>query len=306
MDRGPTSLNQHMFSHFLQKAFATPAKMASKIILGSGIALITGAASGIGRETAFAFAEAAVDGVAFADINEHGAQESAKESRRYATNPNYRCISIHVDICNEESVQKMVDTTIKEFGRIDYSVNSAGIGNTSGAVMLNLKADFFSKIMDINVRGTMLCNREVARAMSKQEPLTYVSSRHGSRTLGRGSIVNLASVNSFIAVPGMMPYTTSKHAVVGVTKSAALDCAQFHVRVNSVCPSWTDTAMMQASLVRVPSLGQLIKTASPLGRAANPEEVADCILFLCSPSASYVNGASLLIDAGLSLTAHVI
>ncbi|KAI1745443.1 NAD(P)-binding protein [Xylaria scruposa] len=279
--------------------------MASKILLGSGIALITGAASGIGRETAFAFAEAGVTGVAFADLNEQGAQAAAEESKTYATNGDYRCIAIHVNICDEDSVQKMVDTAVKEFGRIDYCVNSAGIGNTSGAVMPNLKVDFFSKIMDINVKGTMLCNRAVARAMAQQEPLTYTSRRYGTRSLGRGSIVNLGSTNSYVAVPGMMGYTTSKHAVIGVTKSAALDCAQFHIRVNALCPAWVDTPMMQASLVRVPTLGQLIKTASPLHRAAIPEEVADCIVFLCSPSASYINGAGLLVDAGLSLTAHV-
>ncbi|KAI1498149.1 hypothetical protein F5X99DRAFT_394395 [Biscogniauxia marginata] len=124
----------------------------------------------------------------------------------------------------------------------------------------------------------MLCVRAVAKVMSGQEPLTYTSSRHGTRSLGRGSIMNLGSINSYIAAPGMAPYIASKHAVVGITKSAAMDCMKHHIRVN---------------------------TATPLRRPAIAEEVADYIVFLCSPSASYINGTGLSIDSGITLTAHL-
>ena len=141
--------------------------------------------------------------------------------------------------------------------------------------------------------------------MKKQEP-RYYNGRHGSRSIGRGSIVNVASVYSFIATPGLMSYVASKHAIMGLTKSAAIDNVKDDIRINAVCPAWVDTPMMQASLKRVPQLDQLIKTASPLHRAATVEEVADCIVFLSSSSASYVNGTGLVVDAGATLTAHVI
>lgn len=204
------------------------------------------------------------------------------------------------------------------------------MGNVSGAMTPNIKVDGFSKTIETNVLGTMLCVRAVSKAMAGQEPLTH-QGRRGSRDLGRGSIVNLGSVSSYCAAPGMMPYTASKHAVVGITKTAgksffyrasfrdllfpsssrlvdtgaaAIDNVKNGIRVNAVCPSWVDTPMMQASMERTPPLGGIIKAASPLGRAADPEEVADYIVFLCSPSASYINGTGLIIDAGLTLTMH--
>ncbi|KAI5917479.1 hypothetical protein F4810DRAFT_696274 [Camillea tinctor] len=279
--------------------------MFSKISLDGGIALVTGAASGIGKETAFAFAEAGVTGVVFADANEQGAQDAAEKSILCAKNPNYRPIALKVDIASEDSVQAMVNTTVKEFGRIDYSVNSAGIGNISPALAPNIDVDVFCKTMEINIKGTMLCVRAVTKVMSSQEPVTYTSSRHGERSIGRGSIVNLASINSFIAPPGMAPYVASKHAVMGITKSAAMDCMKHHIRVNAVCPAFTDTNMMQASFQRVPGLETIVNTATPLRRPAVTEEVADYIIFLCSPSASYINGTGLVIDSGITLTAHL-
>lgn len=145
--------------------------------------------------------------------------------------------------------------------------------------------------------------------MAEQEPLTHTTLRHGTRSLGRGSIVNLGSINAYIGAPGMLSYATSKHAVIGITKSRvwmiAMDCTKSHIRVNAVCPSWVDTPMMQASLQRVPQLGQAIQTFSPLHRAATVEEVADYIVFLCSPSATYINGTGLCIDAGITVTSHV-
>ncbi|KAL8958782.1 MAG: hypothetical protein Q9193_004227, partial [Seirophora villosa] len=253
-----------------------------------GVALITGAAAGIGKETAFAFAEAGARGVVLADLNHDGANKVVEECKQFSKHPEFRAIAVKVDIVNEESVDAMVRSAMDEFGRIDYSVNSAGMGNVSGAMTPNIKVDGFSKTIETNVLGTMLCVRAVSKAMAGQEPLTH-QGRRGSRNLGRGSIVNLGSVNSYCAAPGMMPYTASKHAVVGITKTAAIDNVKNGIRVNAVCPSWVDTPMMQASMERTPPLGGIIKAASPLGRAADPEEVADYIVFLCSPSASYIN-----------------
>ncbi|KAI1098690.1 NAD(P)-binding protein [Jackrogersella minutella] len=251
--------------------------MASKLALNGGVALVTGAANSVEKETAFAFAEAGVE-----------------ESRKYAKHAQYRFVAIKVNVADEAN----------EFGRIDYSVNSAGIGDISDAITPNLQLDVFSKTTETNIKGTMLRVRAVIAAMAEQEPMNY-SSRHGTRSLGRGSIVNLGSVNSYVTVPGMLPYTVSKHAVIGITKSAAIDAFKSQIRVNAVCPSWVDTPMNHASLERVPQLAQIIKAVSPLQRVATTEEVVDYIVFLCSPSSSYINGTGLIIDVGATLTAHV-
>ena len=175
------------------------------------------------------------------------------------------------------------------------------VGNTSGAVTGHVKTEGFKKTIDTNVMGTMYFLRALTRVMSTQEPLS-ITTRYGERSLGRGSIVVLGSINSFIPAPGMLPYVTSKHAIIGLVKSAAMDNLQNHIRVNSVCPAWVDTPMMQASLQRVPALGAMIKKLSPLQRAAKPDEVANAVLFLTSSAASFVNGENLIVDAGTTLT----
>ncbi|KAI0388790.1 NAD(P)-binding protein [Xylariaceae sp. FL0594] len=290
--------------------------MATRLSLAGGTALVTGAAAGIGKETAFALAEAGVEGIVFADIDGKGAQNAAEESSsRYAKHPAYRAVAVKVDARDETSVRNMVDVAVKEFGRIDYSVNSAGMGNISGEMTPNVEAEVFRQTLETNITGTLLCIRAVAAVMAKQNPLQYndtnTSGRGGgdgarsrSRSLGRGCIVNLGSVNSYTAVPGMLSYTTSKHALIGLTKSAAIDCLKDHIRVNAVCPSYVDTPMMARALDRVPGLGDMIKQFSPLGRAATADEVADYVVFLCSPFASYINGTGLVVDAGATLTAH--
>ncbi|KAI1270007.1 NAD(P)-binding protein [Xylariaceae sp. FL1019] len=279
--------------------------MATKLTLDGGFALVTGAASGIGKESAFAFAAAGVQGVLFADIDVEGAKKAAEESKQYATSAKYRAEFVDVDVTSEESVKKMVALAKEKFGRIDYNVNSAGIGNPSLARTKHIKADVFRQTLETNVTGTMLCVKAVTGVMAEQEPRSY-KGRHGDRSLGRGSIVNLGSLNSYVAFPGTLSYTTAKHAVMGITRSAAMDCLSDQIRVNAVCPFYVDTPMMQKSIERVPPLGDMIKKVSPLERAATVDEVADYIVFLCSPSATYINGTGLAIDAGVTLTAQTV
>ena len=177
--------------------------------------------------------------------------------------------------------------------------------------------------MNVNVKGILICNRAMSKAMASQEPRT-IKSRNGTRDIGRGSIVNVASANSYIGLPGKTAYVTSKHAVMGITKSAgmlpsfpvdsellndrfavAIDNTPHRVRVNAVCPSWVRTPMLEEEIRLNPSVPDTIKAACPFGRIAEPEEVADVIVFLCSPGASYVTGTGLIIDAGLTLTLHL-
>lgn len=270
----------------------------------TGFALITGAASGIGRETGFSMAEAGVAGIVFADRNEQGARAAAEESKCYAQTPSYRAIAVAVDVTDPSSVQEMVDQTMKEFGRIDYNVNSAGVAMDVRDRIYDASIDEFDKIAAINTKGTMLCMRAVSKAMLTQESVKY-QSRNGERDLGRGCIVNLGSVNSYIAGPKSLPYISSKFAVLGMTKAAAFDCRAEGIRVNAVCPSFVSTPMMQHALNKSSNPEGVKQILGPVGRMAMPEEVAGMIIFLCSPASSYINGTGLLIDAGMSLTSHL-
>ncbi|CAN8097863.1 unnamed protein product [Discula destructiva] len=279
--------------------------MASKLTLDGGIALVAGAASGIGKETAFSFAEAGVQAVVFADLNEEGAAAAAEESKKYAKNAQYKAISVKVEISDEESVKNLFATAVKEFGRVDYAVNSAGIdlenfGSFTPAVDLGV----FTKTTDVVIKGALLFSGAAMRAMASQEPRKYTG-RHGERSLGKGSIVLLGSTNSVAAAPGMVSYVTAKHAIIGITKAAAVDALALKndIRVNTLCPSWVDTPMIHNAMKTNPILGPLIEAVTPLKRAAAPDEVADYIVFLCSPSASYINGTALAIDGGLTLPA---
>ncbi|KAJ4394905.1 hypothetical protein N0V93_004125 [Gnomoniopsis smithogilvyi] len=263
------------------------------------------AASGIGRETALAFAEAGAKGVIFADINLDGAQKAADESKQGARHVEYCALAIQLDIANDASVQSLVAAAVNEFGRIDYAVNSAGVDlEKYQSFTPALDIDVFDKSISINVRGAALFVRSLIGVMSKQEPPTYTG-RYGTRTLGRGSIVLLGSLNSLVPAPGMFAYTTGKHAILGIMKSAAVDALalQSGIRVNAVCPGFVDTPMAQECIKVNPVVGQAIAGISPLKRAAFPDEVADYIVFLSSPSASFINGTALPIDSGLSLPA---
>ena len=180
----------------------------------------------------------------FADLNDREAHAAAEQSKEIAQHSSYKGIAIRVDITDQASVDDMMQNVLKEYGRIDYCVHSAGvslffhfprpveptpakvdtanlqIANLSGAMTPNIKADMFARTLDTNVLGTMLVVRAVSKAMAAQEPRSYESRRYGTRSLGRGSIVLLGSISPYIAAPGMMPYTSSKHAVIGITKSA--------------------------------------------------------------------------------------
>ncbi|KAL2289326.1 hypothetical protein FJTKL_02329 [Diaporthe vaccinii] len=153
--------------------------------------------------------------------------------------------------------------------------------------------------MNINARGNLICMRAQAAAMLKQEPKTWTS-RNGTRNIGRGVIVNVASANSYVGLPGKASYTISKHASMATTKMAAMDHSPQGICVNAVCPTWVRT-----QLERNPEVRGMISAVVPIRRAAECEEVSDTIVFLCSPAASYINGTGLLIDAGVTTTVRL-
>ncbi|KAI0389317.1 oxidoreductase, partial [Xylariaceae sp. FL0594] len=259
---------------------------------------------GIGREAGFSLAEAGAAVIVFADKDEDTAKASSEESKKYASNKEYRTTIFQMNVQNEESVQAMVDFVVKEFGRLDYAVNAAGIDNGVPAPIAETDVNNFDAIMRINTRGNLLCVRAQAAAMLKQPSKTW-SSRNGIRDIGRGAIVNLASANSFAGLPSKGSYTISKHALTGITKMAALDHTGKGVRVNAVCPTWVRTPLLDVEMSKNPEVQGQISAMVPIKRAAECEEVSDVIAFLCSPAASYINGASVLIDCAVTTTARL-
>ncbi|KAF3025871.1 hypothetical protein E8E14_014811 [Neopestalotiopsis sp. 37M] len=269
-----------------------------------GVALVVGSGRGIGRDTAFSLAEAGARVVVFADMDLRTAETSSEESRKFATHKDYQTRVFEMNVQDEKSVQAMVDFVIEEFGRLDYAINVAGIGDGVHVPVAETDMQNFDSVMNINTRGNLLCVKAQVRAMRRQTPKTW-SSRNGERDIGRGVIINLGSANSYVGMPHKASYTVSKHASLAVTKTAAMDHAAEGIRVNAVCPSWVRTPMLDEELKQNPEVKDMIGAIVPIKRAAECDEVSDTIAFLCSPAASYINGTGLIIDAGSTTTVRL-
>ncbi|KAG9231660.1 hypothetical protein BJ875DRAFT_429301 [Amylocarpus encephaloides] len=269
----------------------------------TGAAYVIGA-SGIGRSCAIAFARFGASSLTLADINTESLQSVVKECQAQATNPAFQAEAVVVDVTSAASVEAAFHHAVSAFGRIDYCVNSAGIGVKTASETADADIEEFKKMLNVNTTGTFIVTRAMSAIMKTQE-LRLVDSCSPGRGATRGSIVNLGSASSFVATPNMIQYTVSKHAVIGITKSAALDNAAFGIRVNSVCPSWVDTPMIRKAMDDIPGLGKKIETAVPLGRIAMAEEVADAVIFLSSPRSSYTTGCNLILDGGTTLGTNI-
>ncbi|KAJ3561617.1 hypothetical protein NPX13_g8873 [Xylaria arbuscula] len=269
-------------------------------LLIDGVALITGAGSGIGSECCLAYAAEGARGVICADINETAAGLTARESESVATHPEYKALAVAVDVSDVASVDAMVQAAVETFGSIDYLVNSAGVGVQKPAPTEDADLDEMNRFWRVNVLGTLNCMKAVTKVMKKQAVRTCTS-RGRTRDVGRGVIINLGSANSYVPTPNILQYTTSKHAVLGLTRNAALDNAAHGIRVNAICPGWVETPMVDAAVAGDPNLSQMMKSIIPMGRIAKPEEIADAILFMTSPRSSYVTGVGWLVDGGTTL-----
>ncbi|KAI1470381.1 NAD(P)-binding protein [Daldinia caldariorum] len=262
--------------------------------------ILTG--SGIGRACALLFAKEGAAGVMVADLAVDAANDVVAECKAVATNSQFQAEAIQVDITQEDSVRRLMGRMIDVFKRMDYCVNCAGIGVQKAVDIAGMSLAEFQRFLDVNTVGMFLVTREASITMRAQEPQAVSQSSPGRGTT-RGAIVNLGSGSSMIATPGVLPYTASKHAALGLSKNSALDNASHGIRVNCVCPSWTDTPMVREAMSGVEGLSKFIETAVPIGRIAMPEEVADAVIFLCSPRSSYVTGCGFLVDGGTTLTA---
>ncbi len=242
-------------------------------------ALVTGAASGIGRASALALAR---EGAALcvSDINMEGAQETA----RLISAAGGQAIARLCDVADKSEVQAMVAAALTAFGKLDAAVNNAGISGHFDQRLHQADDETFERVIDVNLRGVWHCIKAELPPMLAQ---------------GSGAIVNIASVAGLIGAPKAADYTASKHAVVGITKSAALDYAKSGIRVNAVCPAYTDTAMVQGAIAGNPGMASIMARAIPMGRLGLAEEIAEAVVWLCSDASSFVTGHALVLDGGL-------
>lgn len=247
--------------------------------LESKSALVTGAGSGIGRASALALAREGA-AVCVSDINAAGAEETA----RLISAAGGRAIARPCDVTDKSDVQAMVAATVVAFGQLDAAVNNAGISGHFHQRLHEADDETFERVIDVNLRGVWHCMKAELPPMLAQ---------------GNGAIVNIASVAGLIGAPKAADYTASKHAVVGITKSAALDYAKSGIRVNAVCPAYTDTAMVQGTIAGNPVMASIMTRAIPMGRLGLAEEIAEAVLWLCSDASSFVTGHALVLDGGL-------
>ncbi|GAP88226.1 putative NAD -binding protein [Rosellinia necatrix] len=264
----------------------------------SGYALVVGGGSGIGRACALLLAKEGAAGVMIGDIAFEAATNVVAECETLATNSSFRAGAVRIDVTSEDSVRDAFQQTVDIFDRIDYCVNSAGIGMERPADIASLQLTEFQRFMDINTTGTFLVTREASVVMRKQK-LRPVSAASPGRGSTRGSIVNLCSASSMAAAWGVLPYTTSKHASLGLTKNSALDNAAYGIRVNCICPSWTETPMVQRAVDGMDGLADIIRDKLPIGRMAIPDEIADVVIFTLSPRGSFMTGSAVVVDGGL-------
>ncbi|KAI8957751.1 oxidoreductase [Daldinia sp. FL1419] len=266
-----------------------------------GVTLVVGAGSGIGLETALTFAERGAQVVVFADLNFPAASEASEKSKSIATAANYRTLAIAVDVRDRTSVKAMVDTVKNQFSRIDYAINTAGIPLQNESNTQSVTDSHYDALHDVNAKGILHCLQEEILAMKDQEP-AYVEGRNGRRSIGRGSIISVTSLSSVVGSPNSIPYTASKFAARGIIKTAAIENMRNNIRINEVCPGYTDTPLMRTAMEFKPVIADILSKAMPLGRAAAPEEIANVIHFLAGPGASFVNGQTVVVDSGVSIT----
>jgi NAD(P)-dependent dehydrogenase (short-subunit alcohol dehydrogenase family) len=241
------------------------------------VALITGAASGIGRAAASAFAAQGA-AVVVADIDEAGGAEAAEAICGTGGRAVYR----RVDVSDPADIEALVAATVERFGRLDFAVNNAGIGGSG--IEDPWDPENFDRIMAVNARSIFHCMRHETAQMLRQ---------------GGGAIVNSASVAGLVGV-GSFAYSASKHAVVGLTRTAAIFYARQGIRINAIAPSAIDTPMVQRALQLDGAGGEALRSMNPNGRIGRPEEAADAIVWLCSDAAGMINGHVLPIDGGFT------
>ncbi|KAK7708824.1 hypothetical protein SLS57_008885 [Botryosphaeria dothidea] len=263
-----------------------------------GFALITGGASGIGRACGKGFAAEGAAGIALLDLNTEALaavkaeiDEATKKSGRKPCQVD----TYALDISNEEQVAKVVSEVARKFGRIDYVVNAAGIAMKHEGGAAFAKTADWQRILDVNLNGTFYVLRAAARIMLTQEPIL---SAVDGRPLQRGSIVNFSSIQGVVGITLSTAYTTTKHAVLGLTRTASEDYANKGLRINAVCPGYTETPLTTKNPDVLKAMEERVTTAVPMQRMGSPQEIADSVLFLAGGRSSFITGSALAVDGG--------
>jgi NAD(P)-dependent dehydrogenase (short-subunit alcohol dehydrogenase family) len=242
------------------------------------VALVTGGGGGIGRATAEAFAREGAR-VVVADRDESSGAETVRRIQEAGGEARF----VPVDVTAPAAVDALIAATVAAYGRLDFAHNNAGILGPDVRTA-DYPEDTWRQVLDINLTGVWLCMRAEIRQMLTQ---------------GGGVIVNTASNAGLAGFAGHAAYSASKHGVIGLTKSAAREYARKGIRVNAVCPGFTQTPMLDRSAVDNPERVARLTAAVPMNRLGTPEEVAGAVVWLCSTSAGYVTGTSIVLDGGL-------
>ncbi|RAL05172.1 SDR family NAD(P)-dependent oxidoreductase [Aspergillus ibericus CBS 121593] len=256
-----------------------------------GTAFITGAASGIGKATAYSLARHGVRQLAIGDINFPAAQETADDLQSQFSD--VQVLPLNLDVADPTSIQRAIAETVSRFGRIDYAVNSAGIVGSTAYSSEHDIADW-QKTLDVNLNGVWMASREEITVMLKQEKMD------DSPRSNRGVIVNVASAYGLVGSTSTLPivaYTASKHAVVGFTKADAITYAPLGIRINAICPGYVETPLLA---LFTPEGKQKEESRIPLGRMGQADEIGDAIAFMLSPLSSYMYGSAMVVDGGFT------
>lgn len=242
------------------------------------VALVTGGASGIGRATALAFAREGAK-VVVSDVISSGGEETVALIKGAGGD----ALFVKADVAQPTEVNALISQVVATYGRLDCAFNNAGIEGMMASTV-ECTEENWDRTLAINLKGVWLCMKAEIAQMLKQ---------------GGGAIVNTASVAGLVGFAGLPAYVASKHAVVGLTKTAALEYAKSGIRINAVCPGVIHTPMVERLFQNNPQAGERIAALEPIGRLGKPEEIAEAVVWLCSDAASFVTGLPMAVDGGL-------
>jgi NAD(P)-dependent dehydrogenase (short-subunit alcohol dehydrogenase family) len=242
------------------------------------VAIVTGASSGIGRATALAFAQSGVK-VVLADVSVEAGEGAAAEINKETGVPTS---FVNCDVSKSADVERMVRHAVERFGRLDYAFNNAGTEGVQ-APTAECSEENWDRTVAIDLKGTWLCMKYEIPQMLKQ---------------GGGAIVNCSSIAGLVGFPNLSAYVASKHGVIGLTKTAALEYAKENIRVNAVCPGVIHTPMVDRFVGGNMEAMQALIAGEPIGRIGEPSEIADAVVYLCSSRASFVTGLAMQVDGG--------
>lgn len=247
-------------------------------MLDGKVAIVTGGASGIGNAIAKTYLEHGAK-VLILDVNEEGLQETRKELAKFKR----KILLVKGDVTKFKDIRKAIHEAIRNWNRIDVLVNNAGVGTISS--LIEMSEEEWDYVLNVNLKGMFLFTREVAKVMIKQN---------------EGCIINISSVNEEIPLAGEIHYCVSKGGIKMLTRTAALELAPYNIRVNAIAPGMTETALTE-EILAIPELKNAVLHQIPMGRIGKPEDIAKVAVFLASPYASWVTGATIYVDGGMHL-----